>query len=235
MKNSSPRFSGSSKSNPSCSALAGRFVDRVPNEQTITVRRGAACFQPSDLAAFVRVFIPDRVNPQSELGLWIDPIRDEDSDEGCQVGWLETRRATNGNCLLVWNTIYESPGKHALQLGLLLDEPEKRGEEFFTGPILPFFVSNLCQFSLSSAYFNPAIGATLRAKLPEPTATYTLELTTPAGEVLKTMTGSASSSVMKVSWDLKDDEGRRCTNQSFGTVFHITLPASGRSQTQKGP
>lgn len=66
------------------------------------------------------------------LELWIDLIRDVDSYEGGRVGWLETRRATNGICLLVWNTIYESPGKHALQLGLLLDEPEKRDAVFFT-------------------------------------------------------------------------------------------------------
>jgi hypothetical protein len=170
-----------------------------------------------------------------ELGLYIDPCPDEDSDEGCNVRWLECLRATNGNCLLVWNTIYESPGKHALQMGLALNEPAKRGEELFVGPVSPFVVSNLCQFSVSSAHFNREIGATLHAKLPEPNGAYTIELKSPAGALVKTFAGSTSNGVIKVFWDLTDDHGNKCTNDSYESVFHITLPDSGRSQTMKGP
>ncbi len=177
----------------------------------------------------------DVVTNLGTLALFIDPSRDEDSDEGCNVGWLECRRATNGNCLLVWNTIYESPGKHALQMGFALNEPAKRGEELFVGPAAPFVVSNLCQFSLSSAYFNRDIGATLHAKLPEPNGTYAIELKSTAGEVFRTFTGSASNGVIKVHWDLTDDHGNKCTNDSFDSVFHVTLRDSGRSQTMKGP
>jgi hypothetical protein len=40
---------------------------------------------------------------------------------------------------------------------------------------------------------------------------------------------------MDVRWDLKDDLGRRCTNNSYDSVFHITLPNSGRTQILRGP
>jgi len=168
------------------------------------------------------------------LELNIDPVGYEDSDEGCGVQQLECKRATNGNCLLVWSTIYESPGKHALQAGLLLNKPAK-GDEAICGPLSPFVVSNLCQFALSSASFTPEIGPTLRARLPESNGTYVIELKSPAGERLKTISGGTSNGVIEVHWDLRDDQGKPCTNNEFDTVFHLTLPGSGRAQSLRGP
>jgi hypothetical protein len=168
------------------------------------------------------------------LQLYIDPSPDEDSDEGCAVGQLECRRAVNGNCLLVWRTIYEPPGKHAMQMGLILKAPA-RNNKVIVGPVAPFVVSNLCQFSLSSAFFNPEFGATLRAKLPEPNGIYIVDLSLPSGDRLRTITGSTSNGVIKVHWDLTDDNGRPCTNNAYGSLFRITLPDSGRSQTLNGP
>ena len=34
---------------------------------------------------------------------------------------------------------------------------------------------------------------------------------------------------------LLPDRGQRCTNDAYDSVFHITLPGSGRSQTLRGP
>ena len=166
--------------------------------------------------------------------LLVDPVRDDDSDEGCVAGEFECRRATNGNCLIVLSTIYESPGKHALQLGFELNE-RVRDDKPIVGPITPFVVSNLCQFSLTSAHFNPAFGATLRGKLPESNGTYSLEISSPRGERLRTLNGATSNGVIKVFWDLTDERGRKCTNNAYDTLVHITLPDSGRSQTLKGP
>ena len=73
------------------------------------------------------------------------------------------------------------------------------------------------------------------AKLPEPNGTYTIELTSPAGDRLKTITGSTSNGVIKVHWDLTDDRGRKCTNDAYGTFIRVTLPDSARSQALKGP
>jgi hypothetical protein len=187
-----------------------------------------------EIVTFEAPIAYDTLTNIGTLQLYIDPIADENFDEVFAVGQLECNRASSGNCLLVWHTIYESPGKHALQMGLLLNEPS-RFDEDISGPLTPFVVSNLCQFSLTSAYFNPKIGATLRAKLPEPNGNYSVEITSPTGNHLKTITGTTTSGVIKIFWDLTDDHGNKCTNDSFNTVFHITLPDSGRSQTMEGP
>jgi hypothetical protein len=170
-----------------------------------------------------------------ELALLVDPVEVDDFIGDSRAGWLEFHRATNGNCRLVWNTIYESPGPHVVQLGLEWRDSTNDDGRFFTGPPASLVVSNLCQFSLSSAYFKPELGATLRAKLPESNATYSVEITSPAGELLKTITGTTSNGFLTVHWDLVDEHGIRCTNTSFNTLLHLKLPESGRSQTLKGP
>jgi hypothetical protein len=176
----------------------------------------------------------DVVTKLGGLFLLIDPANNDDSDEGCKVQQMECDRAENGDCLLVWSTIYESPGKHVLQAGLFINELSPNNQDIF-GPLLPFTITNLCQFSLTSAYFDPRTGATLHAKLPERNGNYTIELNTTNGALLKTLTGSTSNGVIKAHWDLVDDHGRRFTNDTFNSVIHITLPDSGRSQTLKGP
>jgi hypothetical protein len=201
--------------------------------EMLTLKQVVTGAEP-EIATFELPVNYDVLTNLGSLHLYLDPIADEYSEEGCNVGQLECHRATNGNCLLVWNTIYESPGKHALQAGLLLEEPAKAGEDI-SGPLAPFVVSNLCQFSQSSAYFNPQIGANFRAKLQERNGSYVIELKSPTGERLKTITGSTSNGLIKVHWDLTDDHGKGCTNESYGSVFHLTLPDSGRSQTLKGP
>ena len=171
------------------------------------------------------------------LALLVDPIKNGKFFDGhdSQARWIEGHRAANGNFLLVWNTTYEAPGLHALQLALAWNDRSSDEGSFTTGPAAPFMVSNLCQFSTSSAYFKPELGPTLRAKLPEPNATYSLEITSPNGELLKTITGSTSNGLITIHWDLVDERGRCCTNSSFDTVVHLKLRDSGRSQTLKGP
>ncbi len=55
------------------------------------------------------------------------------------------------------------------------------------------------------------------------------------GQPLKTISGSTTNGLLAERWDLIDEQGRRFTNNFFDSVFHITLPDSGRSQTMKGP
>jgi hypothetical protein len=52
---------------------------------------------------------------------------------------------------------------------------------------------------------------------------------------LKTFNGSTTDGTIKIFWDLVDEQGRLFTNNFFGSVIHISLPGSGRSQTMKGP
>lgn len=172
------------------------------------------------------------------LHLFIDFTgrEDEDSDLGFEARQSECERATNGNCRLVWNTIFEAPGSHALQAGLLLERaPQESLNQEISGLMTAFVVSNLCQFSLESANFKPEFGVTLRARLPEANGHYSAEMKLPSGEVLKTLRGSTSNGVFKIHWDLMDEHGTLCTNDSYDSLFHIILPDSGRSQTLKGP
>ena len=175
----------------------------------------------------------DVVARAGALRLMIDTNND-DSESGCLALQVECKRAPNGNCRLVWSTIFESPGKHALQANLLLNDLPSNSDGF-AGPLLPFTITNLGQFSLASATFDPGVGASMRAKLPEKNGRYSIDLNTTNGTLLKNITGSTSNGVIAVRWDLIDSKGVRFAGEEFDSVFHITLPDSGRSQTLKGP
>ena len=94
-------------------------------DEMLTLKQIVTGSEP-ETATFEFPISYDALTNLGSLHLFIDPNKDEDSDDGCSVGWLECKRATNGNCLLVWDTIYESPGKHALQAGILLEENPPR-------------------------------------------------------------------------------------------------------------
>ena len=165
-------------------------------------------------------------------------------------------RATNGNCLLSWITTYDPPGRHAIQAEFIASgmkrvvslkpdgtpfvdyvekDPGKTGTDLRAKGLAVAYVStNVCQFSAEYDNFD-AHGATLHAKLPESNGIYSIELTTPQGSHLKTLTGTTSNGVIKVHWDLIDDQGRRFTNTEFNSTFNVTLSDSGRSQKIKGP
>jgi hypothetical protein len=175
----------------------------------------------------------DALKHVGELYLLIDTNND-DSDEGCVVQQMNYRRADNGDCLLVWDTIYESPGKHALRAGLEVHggSPDK---ETIVGPPFPIVVSNLCQFSISSANFDPRLGAAFQIKLPETNGRFVLRCQTTNGALLKTIPGATTNGIVSVRWDLVDEQGRRCSADAFDSIWTITLPDSGRTQNLKGP
>ena len=175
----------------------------------------------------------DALKRVGEIYLLIDTNND-DSDEGCVVQQMNCNRADNGDCLLVWDTIYESPGKHALRAGL-----EVHGglpdNETIAGPPLPFVVSNLCQFSIGSAHFDPRLGAPFQLKLPEMNGQFVLKCQTTNGALLKTITGATTNGIVSVRWNLVDDQGRRFGADFFNSAWTITLPDSSRTQNLKGP
>jgi len=210
-------------------------TNAVRISELLTLKRVPTEAEPEALTFDVPI-MHDVLTNLGQLALLVDRTRDGDFFDDSQGCWVELRRATNGSCLLTWNTIYESPGLHALQLALACSDPTSDGESpLVVGPVAAFTVSNLCQFSSSSAYFQPELGATLRAKLPEPNASYLLEITAPSGELLKTITGSTSNGLVTIHWDLVDDRGVRRTNSSFNTLVHVKLQDSGQSQTLRGP
>ena len=102
------------------------------------------------------------------------------------------------------------------------------------GPVAPYYSSNLCQFVPERCSISPG-GAVLYAKLPESNGVYSVEFKSQAGAHLKTVDGATSNGVIEVQWDMIDDRGQTYTNNSVDSVFHVTLPDSGRSLTQRGP
>lgn len=169
-----------------------------------------------------------------DLCLMIDPNSDTDDEEGSGTQQVDSERAANGDFRLIWHTIYESPGKHALQAAFFLNRPEPDKPDA-VGPFLPFVVSNLCQFAVSSATYDLERGAIFHARLPETNGIYSIECVSTNGEHLKTLTGGTTNGEFKVVWNLVDNHGHRLTGETFNSIVHITLPDSGRSQTLKGP
>ena len=147
----------------------------------------------------------------------------------------ECQRATNGNCLLLWNTTYDQPGQNYLQAKLILKPTgDERSVLSGLGSSLPFTSSNVVQFSEWNSQFDEN-GGVLYAQLPEPDANYTIELKTTSGDHIKTITGSTSSGVIQENWDLTYDDGvTTFTGDSVDAVFSVTLldPASG-THTQR--
>ncbi len=186
-----------------------------------------------EVVAFELPISYDVLNNLGRLFLYID-VNNDRSEEGCNVQQMDCKRAENGNCRLVWNTIYESPGKHMLQAGVMINELASDNTEI-AGPYLPFTITNFCQFSDASAMFDPKAGATFHAKLPEKNARFSIDMLTTNGVVMKTISGSTTNGIMKLRWDLIDSKGIHFAGDEFNSVIHVTLPDSGRSQTMRGP
>jgi hypothetical protein len=170
----------------------------------------------------------------------IDPMISVDYFErGCVAAASGFQRASNGDTLLLISTIYEAPGKHALQLELLPDRPSmikgmrEDDEEILCGPLSPIYITNVCQFSPSFDRFNPLLGVTIRAGVTESNAHFTGKFISSSGVQLKSFSGSTSNGLIAVHWDL-NTEDRRWTN-GFESRFEITLSHSGKSQSLNGP
>lgn len=153
-------------------------------------------------------------------------------DSGAKI--QERSRAPNGDCLLVWHTIYDPPGQHALQVELTWYNANG-AETWCRGPAISVVTSNLCQFSLDSSTYDNELGATFHARLPEANGLYTIECVSTNGEHLKTLSGSTTNGEFKTIWNLVDDRGQRLHDEAFNSIVHITLPDSGRTQTLRGP
>ncbi|MDB6110546.1 MAG: hypothetical protein JWR69_2296 [Pedosphaera sp.] len=200
-------------------------------DELLTVKQIITGAEPN-LATFELPISYDVVTNLGDLHLLVDVGSEKGSTR--RGGELQDcERATNGNCLLVWNNTYDPPGQHAVQAQLRgWAKPPNTFE--VKGPVVPFLSTNICQFDPFYAEFG-SNGGILYAKLPETNGIYTIELKSPAEEHIRTFTGTTSNGVINVDWDGKDDQGHKYTGDSLRSVFQVTLPDSGRSQTQKGP
>ncbi|HTV43266.1 MAG TPA: HEAT repeat domain-containing protein [Candidatus Sulfotelmatobacter sp.] len=153
-------------------------------------------------------------------------------DSGAAI--QDSLRATNGDTLLVWHTIYDPPGKHALQVEWTY--VDTNGAEYYgRGPAIAVTTSNFCQFSQDCVTYDVDRGATFHARLPEKNGIYTIECVTTNGQHLKTLSGSTTNGEFNVLWNLVDDNSNRLTGEWFNSIVHVSLPDSGRFQTMRGP
>jgi hypothetical protein len=179
----------------------------------------------------------DEFVKHGSIVLCLDWLKAENLDGPPEAAVYECKRAANGNVLVAWSTIYEAPGRHALQAALYLDEPEAFDREpspngGIFGPVTSFTVTNLCQFAPGEESFSSAAPWTIRARAAEPNANYRAQFTSAKGEHLKTVEGTTTNHVVFIDWDLTTETGTRWEG-TFDTVFELTLPASGRTQVFK--
>lgn len=154
--------------------------------------------------------------------------KDEDFVEVC---FTDSERATDGNCLVWWNTNYDPWGKHDIRTKLTIGN----GLDTITiiGPPLPFYSSNVCRFYEGFSLFNSS-NATFLAKLREPTATFRVKLTTPEGKRLKVITGSTTNGLINTDWDLTDERGQKFKGDSFYGFFYVAYPDDKTSNAPAG-
>lgn len=203
---------------------------QLPLDELLTLKPVTNSDEPSIVIYQLPISYDRLKNMDSaNLSVIIDSPPNEDYD--IQPKLESCERATNGDCLLYWNTASERPGLHALQASLTL--PTDIDHELnVKGPALPFLSTNLCQFVPQTSLFDNK-SAYLYASLVETNATYSVEVKTIAGKHVRTFTGNTTNGVIDLEWDLLDDKGERFTNNSFISYFNITLSRSRRSQTLK--
>jgi len=220
-----------------------RVVDLVGNEkpsgtnrlslvELMTPKQIITGNEPEELTFQLPVSY-DAITNTGNLALLVDAdVREPMGDSGGRI--QDCNRAGNGDCQLVWHTIFDPPGKHAVQIQLALSTP-RGGDYLLKGPPISLVTTNFCQFSLNSATYDVERGAIFRARLPEKNGTFTIECLTTNGTHLATLAGSTTNGEFNVTWNLAADDGHRLTGETFNSVVHITLPDSSRTQTLKGP
>src|SRR5262249_8651267 len=108
------------------------------------------------------------------------------------------------------------------------------GETSLKGPLFAFVSTNVIQFdSFGNVYSDK--GAFFHVKLAQSVGSYSLKLTTPTGEPIRTFTGSTTNGIVEVRWDLIDDNGKRYTNESFESTWTVTFPDAPKDATAKSP
>lgn len=157
---------------------------------------------------------------------------------GLEATFESCSPATNGNCMLLWETTFDRPGQHYLQARVMLASggPDARVLAG-VGPILPFHSDNLLQFFERGSMFDDA-SAYLDANLVAADATYTIELfgpsTTPP-TLIKSITNSTANGVIQEEWDLAYADGTNVfTGESVKAVFNVTLSGGASGAPSAG-
>jgi hypothetical protein len=158
---------------------------------------------------------------------------------GINVKLEDIGSSTNGNCVINWNSTYDSFGLRFLQIKLTLNAANDYYTEKLTayGSLLPYYSSNPVQFFESDSIFDDT-SAFLDAQLPAQNADYVISLydasTTPPS-FLTAVTNSTSNGIIQEDWDLTYNGGMNVfTGAQLNAVFDVELPGqSGGGPAQK--
>jgi len=148
-------------------------------------------------------------------------------------------RATNGNSLLSWNTLYDPPGQHYIQAEITLNGT---GDDHAIisgrGKLAPYYSDNVVRFFESDAMFDDT-SAFLDAQLPVQNADYVIRLydtTTTPPALMKTITNSTANGTIQEDWNFSVDGSLDpFAGSSFTAEFDVTLldAPGGSPITQK--
>jgi hypothetical protein len=204
-------------------------ANRLSLDALFTLKRVTTGKEP-EMITFQLPIAYDRLTnmPDASLRLIMDSPPDDSFEGDPEAQYSE--RATNGETLLVWDSVFQRPGLRAIQALLMLPADVDHTLDV-KGPVLPFSSTNLFWFDLYAGPFNET-GANLYADLVERSATYRIEIKRDATKPpIKTFTGSTTNGIISLEWNLLDDHGNAFTNNSFQSSFTVTLTGSGRTQT----
>jgi hypothetical protein len=196
----------------------------IPLNQMLTLKYVVTDDEPN-MATFQVPISYDTIKTIGYVSLLVDPTPDGSYSSG-KGEFQQCDRATNGNCLLVWNTAYDLIGTHRLKVQLYIQgQRSKRDFQQFYSPTISFYFDKLCQFSNDKF---DARGATLLAKVYETNTVYRIDVKTSSGQILKTFAGKSKNYKIEEFWDLTADNGQSTENLTeLDAVFYITNSASG--------
>jgi hypothetical protein len=152
---------------------------------------------------------------------------------GVDVTLEAVGRATNGNALLNWNTLYDPPGLNYIQARIALNNADDDAAIISgLGTFTPFYSGNVVQFFESDALYDDT-GAFLDAQLPVQNASYTIHLydhTTTPPTLLTAITNFTSNGMIQEDWNLATDGGGSYGGSDFDAEFDVTLLDSNTSE-----
>jgi hypothetical protein len=156
--------------------------------------------------------------------------------DGVSATLQDIARASNGSCLLIWNTTYESPGQRYLQPEMRFDgETDENTVMSGIGSVGVFNSGNMVQFFEATSAFTDS-GTTLYAQTPScPDASYIVELKSPTGEHIRSFTNTTHNGVISEVWDGTYEDGvTPYTGDVVDAVYNVTLldPGNG-TNTQR--
>jgi hypothetical protein len=129
---------------------------------------------------------------------------------------------TNGYCRLILNTTYEKPGQNHLQAVLSAGVADK--DEAITsavGCLAVYDSPNPVQFFEAYSGFDDS-GATLYAEVADlMAADYVLEIKTPQGAHIRSITNSTADGVINEVWDLTDENGNTFAGEEVDAEFTV--------------